>query len=171
MEYKKVVIDAYKTDIEDISEPLKEYEVLAGGYLREISEPSLLGVRINGKWGWIDNSGKLIIPAEYDHGFGICYNGIIILKKNGKEGGLYRKDLTTAFSFKYDYLGHSYGNTYCAYLGDKCFLVKPGDKVITSKKYLGFKLNYGNRYTDFIRCNFWGQTVKGRIDLETGEEL
>lgn len=164
----------YKSQFDDVSEPLKEYLVGQDGSLTETSSScSLLGVEKNGKWGWIDTSGAFVIPAIYDSGFAGCYNGIIELQKNGKWGAIYRDNPSEqAFSFKYNYLSSFYRDTYCAFnSNDMCALVKPGDVLLTEYKYKGFsKYNSGN-ITEYVRSGFLGLEVRGKIDLNTGREL
>lgn len=160
------------SNLQDVSEPLKEYSVHPDGSLSLDREPWLLGVKVNGKWGWINKAGRYIIPSEYDEGFVVCYNGIILLNKNGLCGGLYINNLATAFSFKYNELIYVYGKTYVAFNSSrKCALVQPGDRMLTDFDYLGFSIYNTGNITGFVKESFWGSKVEGKIDLNTGREL
>lgn len=166
-------VNRYNSRFEDVSEPLKEYHVNLDGSLEEVSSScSLLGVRQNGKWGWIDTSGRFVISAVFDFGFVNCFDGIIVLSRNGCQGAIFRDDLSQAFQFKYKQLGHFYRDTFCAWnFNGKCALLKPGDIKVTDFKYDGFsKYNQGN-ITQYVRTNFFGMQVKGNIDILTGKEL
>lgn len=170
---------AQRYGYEDYGEPLKEYRIIRSdsygscGQLEETETScTLISVRKNGKAGLIDADNNVRLPFEYDDLYYICYNGILVLRKNGKYGGFYRHDLNSiAFSFKYDYLNCIYNMTFNANINGKWGLVKPGDVQITDFKYIGFLRNDGGRYTIFDRTNIWGNIVRGKIDLETGEEL
>ena len=167
-------VERYRSWFEDASEPLKEYKVgLDGSLIEESTSCSLLGVKKNGKWGWIDTSETFVIPPKYDSGYAICYNGIIILSDSKHRfGGLYRDTLTLAFQFRYSMLSHAYRDTYVAFNDlDKCALIKPGDVLMTAFKYKGFsKYNRGN-ITEYVRSGFLGMEVHGDINLETGREI
>ena len=109
-------VSRYGSRYDDVSEPLKEYKVGLDGSLIELpSSCTLLGVEKYGKWGWIDTSDRFVIPAEYDSGFVLCYNGIIVLQKDEKYGALYRNSLTKAFHFRYSWLEYFYNDTYVIY--------------------------------------------------------
>ncbi|MBE6306628.1 MAG: WG repeat-containing protein [Bacteroidales bacterium] len=163
----------FKSKYEDVSEPLYEYRVNSDRSLTLLCEPTLLGVKKGGKWGWVNENNEFVIPPIYDHGFVICYDGIIVLEKNGYYGGLYRATLTTAFQFKYDYLSHMYNQTYLAQNSSGLqALVKPGDIRLTDYKYIGFKeYIYRSDIATYVRRGFFGNEVSGNIDLETGREL
>lgn len=162
----------YKDRYEDVSEPLCEYMVTPYNELVETSGScSLLGVKQNGKWGWIDKSEKFVIQPIYDFGFVLCIKGIIVLDKNGYQGGLYRETLKQAFSFQYRNLSYVWGDTFVAWNNNnRCALVKPGDYMLTSFKYKGFsKYNRGN-VTEYVKGGLFGDS-SGLIDLDTGREL
>ena len=160
------------SNLQDVSEPLKEYKVGSDGSLTLQREPWLLGVKVEGKWGWINKEGRFIIPPIYDYGFVLCYNDIIILEKNGKYGGLFSNGFQEAFEFKYNHLSYAYGKTYVARNNsDMCALVQPGDKMLTGFNYIGFMQPNGTPYTEFVKKGFLGNRVTGRIDLSTGREL
>lgn len=162
----------YKHLFDDVSEPLKEYRVGLDGSLTETATScTLLGVEKYGKWGWIDTSGRFVIPAEYDSGFTSVYNGIIVLEKDGKYGALYRNSLTKAFHFRYSWLEHFYNETYVAWNDDeRCALLKPGDIPLTHYDYKGFsKYNRGN-ITEYVKAGIFGDK-HGTIDINTGREL
>lgn len=164
----------FESHYEDVSEPLKEYNVGNNGSMAETqSSESLLGVKINGKWGWVNSNNMFIIQPIYDAGFVTCYNGIILLQKNGKWGGIFRASGSTAFSFDYHYLDHAHGSTYVVQNSfSKCALVKPGDRFLTGFDYIGFSVYHQGSVTEFVKPGFFGfGESRGHIDLETGREL
>lgn len=164
------VVSYFRQKYEDISEPLKEYRVNHDGSLTLLRAPRYLGVRKNGKWGWIDSYENFVIPAIYDHGFVLCYDGVVLLERNGVYGGLYIDTLATAFRFEYCRLSYIKDGTYMAYdHNNKIALVRPGDIMLTGYKYTGFLEDYAHRIT-YVRHSFWGES-SGIIDLQTGEEL
>ena len=172
--YQEGEMIASRYGYEDYSEPLAEYNVLAGGDLKKtVTSNTLIGVKRNGKWGWIDSENNVILPFVFDSGFILCYDGIIILMKNGKYGGIYRNDFTTAFDFCYGYLSHVYHGTYLASktMGGLQALVRPGDVFLTDYKYLGFLDNGYQRYTKYVKTGLFGIQIEGKIDLETGREM
>lgn len=172
---------SYSTVNTTAGEPLKEYiiepdldnpESTLGGILKEVAPPTLHSFRMDGKYGWINSNGEVVIPPEYDSDQSSVYHGVLVLKKNGKYGGYYRKNLTQAFSFKYHFLQHLYNETHLACDDNGWYyLIKPGDKRITSHKYIGFLKDNGIRYGQFRRRNFWGHIIGGYIDYETGIEI
>ena len=157
---------------DEISEPLKEYSVEYDNSLRQTpTSDSLLGVKMNGKWGWVDSNNCFVLLPLYDSGFVTCYNGIILLQKDGKWGGIYRNNGAIAFSFKYDRLGHAYNETYVAHnSNNRCALVKPGDRMLTGYNYIGFSIYNHGSITEYVKTGFWGVS-RGNIDLNTGREL
>lgn len=162
----------YESRYEDVSEPLKEWFIDGNGTCYEgPNSNSLLGVRVDGKWGWIDINCNFIIPHVYDNGWALCHNGIVILDRNGYQGGLYRDNQMIAFSFKYKSLGQFYRDTFCAWnSNNRCALVKPGDIMLTDFIYLGFSKNNDHNITEFVRIGLFGQK-RGKIDLNTGREI
>ncbi len=162
----------FESHYEDVSEPLKEYIVEDDGSLTETSTSrTLLGVKKNGKWGWVDANNMFVIQPLYDTGFVTCYNGIITVQKNNKWGGFYRRDESMAFAFRYSDLNYAYKNTYVAHNDNgKCALVRPGDQMLTGFNYIGFSTYNQGRRTEYVKGGFFGQS-RGYIDLETGREL
>lgn len=162
----------FESHYEDISEPLKEYNVGDDGSLyKTATSETLLGVKKNGKWGWVDANNMFVIQPMYDFGFVTCYNGIIVLTKNGLWGGVYRRDESIAFSFRYFHLSYAYRDTYVAWNDkERCALVKPIDRMLTSFKYKGISQYNKDNITEYLKCGIWGD-VTGLIDLETGKEL
>ena len=154
----------FETKYEEVSEPLVEYKVCYDGSLEEVCR-TLFGVKKNGKWGWVDSSDRIVIPFEYDSGFVTCYDGVINLERYGKCGGLYRNSLRRAFDFIYDNLSHIYCDTYLGWKGDKCALIKPGDKRLTDFKYSGFSIYRSGYITEYVRFDFLGRKITGNIDL------
>lgn len=162
----------FESHYEDVSEPLKEYTVGDNDSLYQTAtSETLLGVKKNGKWGWVDSNNMFVIQPEYDSGFVTCFNGIITLAKNRSWGGIYRKNGSVAFSFRYNHLSHAYGETHIARnSNDKCALIKPVDRMLTNYSYIGFLENNGKRITGYVKSGFFGVS-RGYIDLETGREL
>lgn len=162
----------FESRYEGVSEPLKEYNVGVDGSLYETpTSETLLGVKKNGKWGWVDANNMLVIQPVYDSGFVTCYNGIIILTKNGYWGGVYRVNESIAFSFIYSFLNHAYRETYIA--GNNCnkyALVKPGDMMLTNYSYIGISIYNRGAITEYVETGLYGES-RGYIDLETGTEL
>ncbi len=162
----------FESHYDDVSEPLKEYIVEDDGSLTETStSKTLLGVKRNGKWGWVDANNMFVIQPLYDTGFVTCYNGIMLPQKNGQWGGIYRRNGSIAFSFRYSHLSYAYRDTYVARnSSDKCALVRPGDQMLTGYNYIGFSTYNQGRRTEYVKAGFFGQS-RGYIDLETGREL
>ena len=161
----------FESRYEDVSEPLKEYNVGDDGSLYETpTSKTLLGVKKNGKWGWVDANNMFVIQPVYDSGFALCFDGVILLTKDGLHGGLYSSNFTTAFQFKYKQLTYLKAGTYIARNSSSMqALVRPGDIMLTSYKYVGFLEDYAHRIT-YVRNGFFGE-ISGLIDPETGNEL
>lgn len=163
----------YSWRFEDVSEPMKEFIIAHDGSSQEASTScTLMGVRKNGKWGWIDTNEHLVIPCMYDSGFTQAENGIIILCKDGLWGGLYRDNFSIAFTFKYTgIITQFHRDTFVVWNNrNRCALIKPGDIMLTGFDYKGFsKFNRG-KITEYVRASFFGE-VHGDIDLETGREI
>ena len=76
-----------------------------------------------------------------------------------------------AFSFRYSHLSHAYRETYVARnSSNKCALVKPGDRMLTSYSYIGFSNYNRGAITEYVKSGFFGES-RGNINLETGQEL
>lgn len=164
----------FMSAFDDVSEPLHCYSVALddAGTLTDIRPPYLLGVKKNGKWGYVDIHHNFVIEPQFDNGFGICYNGILVNQKNGNYGGIYIETGKIAFSFVYQWLGFTYNDTYVARKGEiMCALLKPGDVKLTDFNYLGITNEIHNGTAGYLRKNWLGNYVKGRIDLNTGKEL
>lgn len=163
----------FSGEYDDVSEPLKEFTVDDEGRLCETSTSrTLLGVKSKrtGRWGWINGSGTYVIPAEYDFGWILCYNGIIILEKNGKYGGLYRSGLKTAFNFVYDYVGYCYRDVYCVHKNNRVALMKPGEERVTGFDYVGITNDHIGPVFGYAKEGYSGLKY-GKINVLTGIEL
>ena len=173
MEYKDGESIANLHGYDGYGEPLKELVQMGDHYEESDTSKTLISVRKSGKWGWIDADGCVKIPFEFDYAWATCTCGIICMKKNGKEGGLFRNDFSQAFAFKYQSLEHMYQDTFLAILpGDDMWgLVKPGDVQLTQPNKYAFLINNCSRYTGFKKRTIFGGLRDGRIDLLTGEEL
>jgi serine/threonine protein kinase len=56
-------------------------------FLMKSSKPTYLAaVKLNGKWGYIDNTGKEVIPCKYDDAGWPSQEGLIEVALNGKKG-------------------------------------------------------------------------------------
>lgn len=152
------------------STPLREYEILSDGSLIELPA-KLLAVKVNSKWGWINNKNEFVILPQYDYPVDECFNDILIVEKNGFYGGIY-KNGTEAFKFKYVALHRMYNNTYYARTqgGDSC-LIKPGDIVLSDTNYFDFVFNNYQRRIKCSKVNFFHQKIDVFLDLETGKEI
>lgn len=158
--------------LQDVSEPLKEYRINEDDSLTLMREPWLLGVQVNGKWGWINKSGHFIIPAIYDSGWVLCYNDLLVLTKNGKQGALYMPNLSQVMSFKYDCLKLVYNQTFISIdSNNRCALLRPYDHMLTGYDYTGISVERVGPITSFVKKGLFGITVHGKINLDTGREL
>ncbi|MBE9577584.1 WG repeat-containing protein [Moraxella sp. K1664] len=59
-------------------------QVVGYDFVNCLSE-GLASVEQNGKWGFIDNTGKVVIPVQYDY-VGYFSEGLATVKQNGKFG-------------------------------------------------------------------------------------
>jgi len=76
----------------------------------------LAAVKKDGKWGYIDESGKIIIPLEYDmkDDGGYCFrNGLVPVCKEGKYGIINRSGKTVV-AFNYDEILQGINGKYIA---------------------------------------------------------
>ena len=64
------------------------------------NEIDFIPVCKNGKWGFIDSSGKVVIDFKYDYAYG-SQKGIMCVKKNGKYGAI-NSDDEEIIPFKFD---------------------------------------------------------------------
>ena len=157
---------------DDVSEPLKEYFVDDEGYIHETpTSCTLLGVKSKstGRWGWIDTGGTYVLPAEFDNGWILCHNEIIILEKNGKYGGIFRNDQRIAFNFIYDYIGHIFRDVFCVHRNNRVALMRPGENRITDFDYLGITRDHIGPVFGYVKKTLFGQK-SGKINVLTGVE-
>ena len=79
-----VISSDKETNVVDL--PVEKRLKLAKKYNddREFSE-GLAGVELNGKWGFIDKTGKQVIPCKYD-GVGSFEEGLALVSLNFKRG-------------------------------------------------------------------------------------
>lgn len=128
-------------------------------------------LKVNGKYGWVDKDNHFVIQPLYDSPCARYYNGIVILQKNGYEGGVFLDSGRIAFQFQYRQLGWMYNETFQSINSDGTVtIIKPGDKELSSHKYSRFYFNDNQRYIRFVRRGFLGSEIEGVLDLETGEE-
>ncbi|MDE7413650.1 MAG: WG repeat-containing protein [Muribaculaceae bacterium] len=105
----------------------KEYEDLGS-----FSE-GLAGIKIRGKWGFIDKSGKLEIPAEYDR----CYvfsEGLAQVGIGGKYGFI-DKNGKLVIHAKYDYAGSFSEGLVQVEIGGKYGFIDKSGKLVIQAKY------------------------------------
>ena len=112
---------------------VKTMEVLA--YYEDIDSSynsDLFLVKKDGKYGWIDENGNVIINFEYQE---VSYDDedVIVTKKDGKWGCIDNKG-NIVINFEYDELGEPSENLISAKRGDKIgFLDKQGNIIIDFK--------------------------------------
>jgi hypothetical protein len=70
----------------------------------------LFGAKQNGKWGYIDHSGKVIIPFQFDRTVGLFSADIVAQEKGGKWGYINSKG-ETIIPFKYEKAENFYRNS------------------------------------------------------------
>ncbi len=70
----------------------------------------LFGAKQNGKWGYIDQTGKVVIPFQFDRTAGIFSDKPVPQQKDGKFGYINKKG-ETVIPFKYDKAEYFYSNT------------------------------------------------------------
>lgn len=153
---------------------LIEYHECNGGNMR--LSTGLIAVKKNNKWGYVrKQSNQIAIPIEYDNKEYFAYNRILILSKNGKQGGVFidkHWSNQQAFEFKYNQLCRMFNQTYSFCNSDGTYsLVKPGDIVISNHRYASFDFNDHQRIITYRRYDFFGRLITGRLDLETGQEF
>jgi hypothetical protein len=171
---KPDLVAFFKCRYEDVGEPLENWVLQQDGITsHKTEEPTLLSVKKNGKWGWVDLHNRFVIPPEYETGWVMCYDGLMIMQKNGKWGGIYLSDQSVAFKFNYPFPpSRIYKDTYLSYDNNqKCALIKPGDIMLTDYKYKGFLNPVIGRHITYVRNNWLGDEVRGQIDLLTGREV
>ena len=128
-------------------------------------------LKVNGKYGWVDENNNFVIQPLYDSPCARCYNGIVILQKDGWEGGIFLDSGRIALQFIHRQLGWMYKETFQSINSDgTATIIKPGDRQLSSHKYSRFYFNNNERYIHYVRRNFWGKEIRGVLDLETGEE-
>ena len=104
----------------------REYE-LVDGYVEELAR-----VRLNYKWGFIDKSGRLVIPCKYDNSASFS-KGLACVKLNHKWGFI-DKSGTEVIPCKYDCLIFFSEGRACVKLNGKYgFIDKSGTEVIPCK--------------------------------------
>jgi len=92
----------------------------------------LIGVKLNGKWGYIDATGATKIPFKYDEA-GYFHEGLAPVIVNGKCGFI-NKSGTTVIPFKYEYASSfTDGRAYVELAGKVGFIDKTGAVIIPVK--------------------------------------
>ena len=92
----------------------------------------LVGAKLNGKWGFIDKTGKEVIPFKYDYAEEFI-NGLARVKLNGKYGFIDKTD-KEVIPFKYDDARSFRNGLMAVKLNGKWgFIDKSGKEVISFK--------------------------------------
>ena len=106
---------------------------------------NLYPVRLNGKYGFINKNGKLIINCQYQ---GICsfYNNLAFVKKNDKWGVINSKG-EVIHDFIYEGELYEGVNGYATYKiqNGKKGLLSPKGSLIISPKYQSVEYLFGNK--------------------------
>src|SRR5690554_1682437 len=92
-------------------------------------------VSTNGKWGFIDESAKLVIPLKYDDAYSFI-DGLALVVKNNKYGYI-NKEGVEIVPLKYDWAYRRFMREEVAWvsIGDNYGLVNKEGKEITPIKY------------------------------------
>ena len=102
----------------------------------------LAAVRLNGKWGYIDKSGNVVIPLKYDLAYGVK-EGLALVKSNGKYGFI-DKSGNVVIPLKYDDAASFNEGLALVKLNGKCgFIDKSGNVVIPLKYDLAYGFKEG----------------------------
>ena len=88
-------------------------------------------VKNGDKYGFVDNTGKLVIDLIYEFGTGYFQNGYAVAIKN-KKYGLIDKTGEVIIDFKYDYLSQSTNALYYATKDEKKIYIDKNENVYTS---------------------------------------
>lgn len=87
------------------------------------------------RWGFVDNAGKLVVPAEYDYAFGFQDNGLAIVGTKGKQGVINQTGQFVAQPV-YDYINPFSEGLAVVSTSGGAGVINEAGKVITPKKYL-----------------------------------
>ncbi len=99
------------------------------GYTRVscLSE-GLAWVQKDGKWGYINKTGKVVIPLQYDDAYSF-YEGLAVVKKDGKYGFI-NKTGNIIVPLQYDDVGAFYEGLAWVYKdGEEFYINKQGQRV------------------------------------------
>jgi hypothetical protein len=99
----------------------------------EMFEEGLAAVKLNGKWGFIDTTGKEIIPSQYDE-VEKYRKGLAAVKLNGK-WGLINKTGKNVIPMKYDYTRYLGGEHIIVTLNEKYGVIDKNGKEVIPIKY------------------------------------
>lgn len=130
-----------------------------------IINKDLIGIKQQGKWGWIDaGNGRIIQQPVYDE-VRKCYltNGAVAIYQGDKEG-MAKADGTIVIPPKYTFLSNIYTYTasYIAYLeNDQCGVFTSDGKVLTPPQFEAIE---SLREVDLIKVKQGGKV--GAIDLQ-----
>jgi hypothetical protein len=120
----------------------------------------------NDKWGFVDETNKLIIPFKYDLVDGFS-EGLAAVVFNGKWGFIDRND-NVVIPFKYDLAFHFVENLTAAELNGKTGFIDRTGKTVIPFKY-DFAVNFSeSRFNGFSMVRLDGKY--GFID-KTGTEI
>ena len=87
-----------KASIRTAAEEWREKYDYAGGF-----KEGLAKVELKGKWGFVDATGKEVVPLKYD-GVGYFHDGLAGVRLDGKEGFVNKKG-EEVIPLKYDSVG------------------------------------------------------------------
>ena len=99
----------------------------------EVFSEGLVAVRLNNKWGFIDKTGKEIIPFKYDFAL-IFREGLADVKLNNKWGFIDKTD-QLVIPFKYDYTHYFSEGLAKVRLNNKWGFINKIDQVVIPIKY------------------------------------
>lgn len=88
----------------------------------------LAWVQKDGKWGYINKTGKVVIPLQYDDAYSF-YEGLAVVKKDGKYGFI-NKTGKIIVPLQYDDVGAFYEGLAWVYKdGEEFYINKQGQRV------------------------------------------
>lgn len=101
--------------------------------------PTLYSAKLNGKWGFIDKNGNVVIDFKYTHTYNILgsdekYIGVSIDKLNTNTLGLIDKDENQILPFEYEfpYLAYIDNDRFIVSKNGKCGIIDRNNNVIAN---------------------------------------
>src|ERR1019366_5209202 len=112
-----------------------------------------------GKWGFIDNTGKMVIPEQFEDAWGFTPDGLAIVKKTGKWGYI-DKTGKMVISATY-YACASFNNGFAVVQKEGGFgLINRAGKLLTTQAFTALGDNF---FEDMMSAEFgkkWGYIDK-----------